>query len=157
MRHINRIIMTFSFILILGITLSCKKNETELEKDHIISILETVSLGEETKWVVVLPGLGCHGCIQEGEAFLKDNMDNQQIFLVLTKVESVKILNNKLGIKLRESPTVYIDREDEFRFPTANKAYPCIVHLANGKYISHEFQSPQNNGFEKLRTTIMIE
>ncbi|MBC9798553.1 hypothetical protein [Sinomicrobium weinanense] len=149
MRTIN-LILTF---VIIALSTSCKKGEKEIERDHIVKFLDTFSVNDSTKWVVILPGLGCHGCIQEGEVFMMDNIDNKDIFFALTKIESLKILQQKIGIKLRGRSNVYIDPKESFKIPT-NSIYPCVVYLDGGNVKYHEFQSPGNNAFEKLRTEI---
>lgn len=153
----NIIGLTLLFIIISGLPFSCKTGNTELEREHIESVLGNLNVSEGIKWVVVLPGLGCHGCIQEGEAFLREHIVNEKIFLVLTNIESLKILQNKLGIEVDMSCSVYVDWDDEFLLSTENMVYPCIIHLKNGRYESHEFQAPGNNAFEKLATLIFTE
>ena len=144
----NRILIT---IVIVVSFVCCKKSEKELEKESLEIIIETVPVNDFTKWIIILPGMGCHGCIQEGEAFMKDNVNNKDILFVLTKTESLKILQNKLEIKLKEHTNIYIDSKESFNF-----IYPCIVHLENGKIKSHEFQSPGNNAFEKLKNRLLL-
>ena len=141
-------------ILILMILVSCKKEIKEVEHDYLNTIVSKINPDKDVKWIVLLPGLGCHGCIQEGEAFVKDHIGNKQIFFVLTKIESYKILQNKLGIRFEEHENIYLDKKHEINFPTDNGVYPCIVQIQNGKVRDHEFQSPANGAFQKLRQKI---
>lgn len=137
--------------------ISCKKGEPELEQDHIISVMDNFDLPSNTEWMVILPGLGCTGCIQEGEYFVKENASNPKTFIVLTKIESLKILQHKLNIRVDTIPNVYADKESKYVLPTNNSIYPCIVHLKDGAYESHEFQSPENgNAFERLAAQLLI-
>lgn len=135
---------------------SCKRTEKDLELEHIVSTIEAMDFPGSIKWVVILPGLGCHGCIQEGEAFMKDYIDTKEILFVLTKVESMKILQQKIGIKLTDYPNVLIDHKEAINIPSNNSVYPCVVHLDEKDIKFHEFQSPGNNAFEKLRQQIAI-
>ncbi len=144
--------------LMMIIIFSCKKGEAKQDQEKIKFILEALEIKKEVKWVILLPGLGCDGCIKEGEYFLKQYINNENMFLVLTNIKSLKILQHKLGIKLTNLSNVYADKENRYGLTTDNKIYPCIVHLNNGQYESHEFQSPMNgNAFEKLATRILIE
>jgi hypothetical protein len=139
------------FIYLTGIVMlfainSCReKTSREIESDYLSSYIKDLHLNNNTDWVVVLPGLGCHGCIQEGEQFMKDNITNRSILFVLTKIQSLKILENKIGVNLRQQPNIFTDRENKFDVHTDNSIYPCIIQLQNGEIKEHEFQSPQNS------------
>lgn len=99
----------------------------------------------------------CHGCIQEAEAFMKDNIENNDILFILTKISSIKILQQKIGIKVSEQPNVYIDKTDDFSIPTDNSIYPCIIKMEKGQMLDHEFQSPKNGGaFAKLNSLVSV-
>lgn len=108
------------------------------------------------QWIVILPGLGCHGCIQEAEAFMREYIGNTEILFVLTKISSLKILQQKTGIKIEKQTNIYIDREDNFSLPSNNSIYPCIIHLKDGKIVEYEFQSPGNGAaFRKLEDVVL--
>lgn len=132
-------------ILILVTSESCKDSIKEIESDSLTIALNKINIGNNTKWVVLLPGLGCHGCIQEGEAFMRDNIWNSDILFVLTNISSLKILQQKIGIQVKDHKNVYVDKEDIFSVPTDNKSYPCIIKIEKGKIVAHEFQSPLNS------------
>ncbi|WP_034044542.1 hypothetical protein [Wocania ichthyoenteri] len=148
--------LTLCIIALIFITsYSCKKNEKEIEQDYLESIIDKMDINDNIKWVIVLPGLGCHGCIQEAEAFMKEHIENKDILFVLTKIESFKILQNKLEIKIKDYKNIHIDKKHEISFPTDNGVYPCIIELDNGKIKSYEFQSPNNSyAFGKLESKI---
>ncbi|TGV03442.1 hypothetical protein [Flavivirga rizhaonensis] len=152
----NRTLTVTFFIFI--ILFSCKKEEKTIEHDYLETIIDKLDVNDSIKRVVLLPGLGCHGCIQEGEAFMKQNVTNRNILFILTQIESFKILQNKLEITLEEHPNVYIDKKNEINFPTDNKVYPCIVMLDNGNVKGHEFQSPKNTAaLQRLKKCIEME
>lgn len=142
---------TILSLLCLFLFLSCKKTDKERETLSISNAMEQLKLNEKPTWVVILPGLGCTGCIQEGEAFVKNNITNPRIFFVVTQLQSLKIFQQKIGKKIEGLPNVFIDTKNKFVIPTSNGIYPCIVQLKNGKIIEHEFQSPSNGqAFEQL-------
>lgn len=146
--------ITCSIFIVL---FSCKKEEKEIEHDYIETTIKKFNINSNIKWIVILPGLGCQGCIQEGEAFMKDNINNKDALFILTKIESFKILQNKLDIKLKDHPNVIIDKKSDFQFPTDNGVYPCIITLDNGKIKDHTFQSPKNGtAFQNLKKQIEI-
>lgn len=148
----NKILLTI--ILIFSLFVSCKKGEKELEKEYVATIVDKVNTSNNTKWIVILPGMGCHGCIQEGEYFMKEYIGNPKILFVLTKIESLKILQKKIEVNFKEHSNIYIDSKENFNMPTNNTVYPCIVYLENGKVKSYEFQSPSNAGFENLKARL---
>ena len=139
----NQLIVLISVLIVL-ITTSCKNNIKEIETASLTTTIGELKINDHIKWIVVLPGLGCHGCIQEAEAFMRDHIKNTEILFVLTKISSLKILQQKIGVQIRETPNVYIDLENEFDIPSDNRIYPCIIQMKDGKMVEHEFQSPQN-------------
>ncbi len=136
---------------------SCQKGQNEIEREYIATALESINFPNGVKWVVILPGLGCHGCIQEGEAFMREYINNREILFILTKVESLKILEHKIGIKLSDHSNIIIDNDEEINIPSNNSVYPCVIHISERSIKSHEFQSPENNAFEKLKSQVTIE
>ncbi|MCB0451185.1 MAG: hypothetical protein KDC97_13805 [Confluentibacter sp.] len=151
MRHIYKIILTILLLIIVG----CKPSESEIEMNHISNVIEKIEVDPSYKWMVVLPGLGCRGCIQEAEAFMKEHIENKDILFVLTKIESLKILQKKINVNVKEHDNIYIDGDLLFDMPTDNAIYPCIIKLNKGECASYWFQSPKNgDAFGKLKTYI---
>ncbi len=142
--------------LVIALCFSCaKKTEKEIETDYISSLAKTLPLNNNIEWLVILPGLGCHGCIQEGEGFMKNNIRNKKILFALTRIESLKILQQKLGIAIKNFSNVYTDKDNRIKIPTNNSIYPCIVKITNGEVKEHEFQAPYNgDAFNKLKSLI---
>ncbi len=145
-------------ILLLTIYSACKKTPKEIETEGLTDAVDQMKINKDYQWIVVLPGLGCHGCIQEAETFMKENIKNKDILFVLTKISSLKILQQKIDIKLKEHTNVYIDKVDAFSIPTDNSIYPCIIKMKKAQLLNHEFQSPNNSGaFEKLNSLVTAQ
>ena len=148
-------------VAFIGIALfvgSCKKSVKDTETDNLTTSISKIQVNKQVKWIVILPGLGCHGCIQEGEAFMKKYVQNSRILFVLTKISSLKILQQKIGVQIKNYPNVYVDNDNSFNIHTDNSIYPCIVRIEDGKVIEHEFQSPKNGAaFYNLRSKIIKE
>lgn len=138
-------------ILIFLFLISCKEKTEEIEKNFVIDSLKQIDMSLDYQWVVIIPGAGCHGCIQEGELFMKRNITNKKILYILTKTSSIKILQQKIGIRLNEHSNVYLDTIKQFDIPTDNAIYPCVVEMKNGKVVTLSFQSPRNNAFIKIK------
>jgi hypothetical protein len=150
-------------ICILGIisvvflfTNSCKKSDKDTETKYLRATIKNLDVDDNVRWIIILPGLGCHGCIQEGESFMKEYVGNMEILFVLTNISSLKILQQKTGIKLKEYSNIFIDIDNKIIIPTGNNIYPCIIRIEEGENAEHEFQSPSNSeAFERLKGHIM--
>ncbi|MCF8716346.1 hypothetical protein JM658_16065 [Joostella atrarenae] len=152
MKHLRIPIAIIIFIILVC---SCEEGEKEIEKNQFSTALTEIELKPSTDWVVVLPGLGCKGCIQEGEIFMKENINNDHIKFILTKIESLKILQKKIGVNLDDYHNIYLDKDNSFEVTTNNTIYPCIIKMEDNQYIDHEFQSPENSlAFDKLKAQI---
>lgn len=145
-------------VLIFVFCNSCEskiETENDRETEFISKSLGKLSVPASIEWLVILPGLGCNGCIQEGEAFMKDYFDTKNVYFILTKIQSLKILEQKIGKKVKNRTNVLIDNSGQFDVPTKNQIYPCIVHLKNAKIIEHQFQCPVNaQAFQWLKMQI---
>lgn len=147
----NKILLILSLLFMV----SCNKSEKEIERDFLSEAIKPITANKNFNWVVILPGVGCNGCIQEGEFFMKENIDNKEILFILTKTESLKILQSKLEINIKDYPNVYVDAKESFSVPSDNWIYPCLVKIENGKVNMHSFQSPNDRqAFEKLKEQI---
>ncbi|WP_298344607.1 hypothetical protein [uncultured Algibacter sp.] len=146
----------FILFLVSNALTSCKKTQESSDFTDIKQFVEKLDQNlEQYNWIVVLPGLGCKGCIKQAEMFIKENIAQKKVLFVLTKVESLKTLQNKIGIKVKDHSNIYIDREDDFIILSDNSIYPCIISLENGKTQNYQFQSPDNGeAFVKLSTQI---
>jgi hypothetical protein len=143
MKWLNNFYMMSITLIVFASFFSCKKSNKEIETFYLNSAVKQLSVNNTYKWAVILPGLGCNGCIQEGEAFMKEFVSNPDILFVLTKISSLKILQHKINIDIGDHRNIYIDRENLFDIPTNNAIYPCIIRLKKGEIESVEFQCPR--------------
>lgn len=120
----------------------CQQNQGKREIEIYSKAIEHIKIDDQYQWIVILPGLGCNGCIQEGEAFMKNHIDEARILFVLTKISSLKMTQQKTGVKIDEHTNIFVDREDLFNIPTNNAIYPCVIQLINGKIRILSFQKP---------------
>lgn len=156
MKGYLKILMVLCF-LFGGSCFNNKKNVSQdIEKENLLFAIESIKI-DEFQWIVILPGLGCHGCIQEAEIFMKEYIENEQILFVLTKVESIKILQQKIGFSIKDRDNVYIDRNNVFEIKSENGIYPCVIRLEDGKIKNYSFQSPGNPAFDTLREILKKE
>jgi len=139
-----------SMILIAG----CQQYSIKIEIETYNKAIEQTEIDSQYQWIVVLPGLGCNGCIQEAEAFMKNHIKDERILFVLTKISSLKILQQKIDIRIDEHTNIFVDRANLFNIPTNNKIYPCVIQLRNGKVFTHSYQKPSNPALWKLEEQI---
>ncbi|WP_396603272.1 hypothetical protein [Algibacter sp. R77976] len=153
LKHLKYIFIIF---LVFNTITSCNKTKKKGDFTDIKQFVQKFDQNlDQYNWIVVLPGLGCKGCIKQAEMFMKNNIDKEEVLFVLTNVESLKTLQNKIGIKLKEHSNVYIDKEEDFIILSDNSIYPCIISLENAKVKDYQFQSPDNGeAFAKLSTQI---
>jgi hypothetical protein len=144
-------------VFALFVTTSCNKSPEKTEKDCLTNAVNQIMVDNQYQWIVVLPGLGCHGCIQEGELFMQNHITNRQILFILTRISSLKILQQKINIQISEHPNIYVDKKNIFAIPTDNSIYPCVIQLKNRKILNHSFQSPQNAALHQLEKLIENE
>ena len=144
-----RLIFIVVFFLV-----SCHQNTKKIEKKHFSKAIEQISVDTQYKWIVVLPGMGCNGCILEAEFFMKNHIEDRRILFVLTRLSSLKIFQQKTGISIDEHPNIFVDRNNLFSIPTNNSFYPCVILLNNGKHSSHSFQDPSNAAFRNLEENL---
>lgn len=147
MNKLNLIFYMFLFLFFV----SCKEKPEEIERTFLNKAIEQIDIPVNYQWIVIIPGSGCHGCIQEGELFMKRNIEKRNILYILIKTASVKILQQKTGVRINEHTNIYLDTHKQFDIPTNNTIYPCIVEIKDGKVLSHSFQSPDNNAFRKIK------
>jgi hypothetical protein len=141
----------------IAVVFSCHKSPEKVERDFLNKVIERIDAGHEYQWIVILPGLGCHGYIQKAEVFMQRYIEDRRILFVLTKISSLKILQQKTDVRIDEYPNICVDREKQFEIPTDNRIYPCVVYMKNGKVDNHSFQCPGNDTFRVLENVVVLQ
>ena len=60
------------------LTIACSQNVEKIEKKHLDKAIKETNIDiDDYQWGVVLPGLGCHGCIQVAEVFMRGHITNK--------------------------------------------------------------------------------
>ncbi|MBQ5971211.1 MAG: hypothetical protein IJL45_02235 [Prevotella sp.] len=147
-------IFHYTIICFFVLLLSC--NSENSQEVHFLNdaLLQETSL-DNYKWLVIIPEVGCNGCIQEGEYFLKQHVDKNDICFVLTNIKSIKLLQQKIGVSLKNRPNVYIDRNNKFLLPTKNSVYPCVIKKNINRVKTISFQSPETAALRDLENEIL--
>lgn len=129
---------------------SCKDRKKEIEEKKIVEILADLNVDSKHDWVVLLPGMGCHGCIVGGEYFMQQHASDERILFVLTKISSLKILQQKTKLKFSDHSNILIDKDNRYHLTINNSIYPCILEIKDGKLQSYKFQTPETDAFDEL-------
>jgi len=143
-----------SYIIVLLLLISCEQNTIKKERDFWSKAIENSNIANNYQWIVVLPGVGCGGCIQVAEGFLKEHVKDTRIMFVITNPSSLKILQLKTGIKINEYSNVFLDTNKLFHLRSNNSIYPCVIKISNGKVTEHRFQKPGENAFVYLKYSL---
>ena len=95
--------VSFYFLVLCTLLCSSCNKERQQEIDYINHVLSEHPELSDYNWLVIIPGVGCNGCIQEGEYFLKKHVSDKTIGFVLTNISSLKILQQKTGCRAIQS------------------------------------------------------
>lgn len=142
MRKLNIILLMSVFFMIYG----CCNIDSKYQ-DLYNSVTEKVD--GNIKYIVIIPEVGCGGCISYAEDFYKLNNNRKELFFIFTNVMSQKKIKQKVSINQRNT---FIDKENTIMdyFPMDKRIYPCILEVNNGRVKNVYFQSPEEDGLSKI-------
>jgi hypothetical protein len=107
--------------------------------NHEISKKIASVLGDDLKnykYIVIIPGSGCTGCITFAENFFVDNVDNKEMIFIFTDIISRKQLSIKLKAENIQRPNVLIDSNKDFYLTGyKEKIYPVIATIDREKIV----------------------
>lgn len=110
--------------------------EMELKKIQAISTFD---------YIMIVPGLGCKGCIGNAEKYISENISRNDILFILTSLESYKVVQNRLGIDLKRCKNVFVDFDNRFLVRDEHSIYPILIVQKNASIRRLEFLSPNSN------------
>jgi hypothetical protein len=89
---------------------------------------------ENKSYLIIIPQSGCPGCIDRALKFVKDDISENPIFLVvLTNVSDKKYFYFLAGAKLLDNKNVQFDQNNEIGELSHTTIYPKIIFLKKGK------------------------
>ncbi len=138
------------FLLLLLFTVSCKEGNVSRQISELYSN-RGIKFDPETRVCIILPEVGCGGCIAEGTYFILSNKqcfssNQRRNLVVFTSINSKKMLLRNMEIDSPSELNCIMDTTNIY-LPTGNeRIYPLILLLEKGKIIEAEFQSPHNSG-----------
>lgn len=141
----------FLFFLLLSIVMaSCRGNNETTEEIVEYYKKKGITFDKEVECCVILPEVGCEGCIAAGVQLFLDNKESflktqKKNLIVFTMINSLKMLLRTLGLSSLEDFNCYLDLKNDYSVVGENSIYPLILHLKDGKITKAEFQSPYSN------------
>lgn len=133
--------------LISSLLLSCSDNDTT----DIIKLYRErgISFDTNIENCIILPEVGCSGCIAGGVFFILEHKDsfnpNQKKNLVIfTAINSKKVLFRDLEIKSTNDLNCIIDTLNDYLPIGDKKIYPLILKINQGEIIQAKYQSPES-------------
>lgn len=116
-----------------------------------------INFNPDVEFCVVLPEVGCSGCISSVIYHILDNKssfsnDQKKNLIVFTAINSKKMLKRNMEIESLDELNCILDSNNVFLLDTDKKIYPIIMTLHDGKIVESQIQSPDNteNAFKKL-------
>lgn len=144
---IIQVIVIF-FILFSSCSTENKKNEEYLSK-RVHALMPT--LNKCYSHIIIIPGSGCSGCITVAEDFLKTQYNNPECLFILTSINSLKIINHKIGVNLSQLSNVILDYDNVYsRYKMS--MYPIVINYncKENKVKCFVYQKPGSNAFDQL-------
>lgn len=135
------------FLLFFLSNCSSDKSVKELE-NKINSHYQKNDLNSE--FILAVPNSGCPSCISTAELFLRDRINNEKLFVILTKISSPKSFEIRTDINIDSTSNVILDKENRFSINGPNQIYPCLFVKKQNKMKLYGFQKPDNNIFSFL-------
>jgi len=99
---------------------------------------------------IIIPSIGCEGCISNAETFLLKNYKRKtnKIKFFIASTSSKKALKIKFNVDIFNSANVEI--VNEMIIKNERLIYPVVLLLDSNKIKSIEYQTSKNNAFKKL-------
>ena len=94
---------------------------------------------DDKKFILVIPGAGCTGCIGQATVTVRDQLSEMSTgVVVFTKIVDKKILKSQLGREVYDHKNVHFDVHGILSTPQLETIYPMLYTLENGEITSAE-------------------
>lgn len=79
--------------------------------------------------ILVVPSVGCTGCISEAETFFKENYDKEEYLYIFTSIGDLKLLKIKLSDSLLNRTNVLLDYDNTLTNIGFTSIYPSEAKI----------------------------
>lgn len=126
---------------------SCDSNQNSAKNIAALYSKRGIVFDKETKFCIVLPEVGCGGCIAGGVRFIANNREKfskyqNEYLVVFTSINSKKLLFRNMGFDIERELNCIIDSLDCYKVKTSMKFYPMLIKLKCGQISEVYFQYP---------------
>ncbi|WP_205720067.1 hypothetical protein [Fodinibius halophilus] len=131
--------------------MSCTNKEETIKntQEKITDFLTTE--GIDSDYILLVPNSGCPGCISTAGLFIKDHYQNKNLFVILTRISSVKTFEIRTGIQVDSTSNIIVDQQNHFLINGKNKIYPALFTWKNQRLEFKGYQKPKNDIFGYLQ------
>lgn len=140
--------MRFLFLLIIAVS-GCHSGNTSQNIDDStqLSVSDFTSFMknhgqsyDKTKKVLVIPGVGCTGCISEAQYFFYENKHSEDHIFIFTAINDFKMFKLEVPEILHNAENVIVDKENELMDLGYNSIYPGYLRINNNRLEFEIFQ-----------------
>ena len=116
---------------------------SSLDKFYSNTLMKDYPNANGYKYYIVIPHMGCPGCISQAEEFLLQNQNSGDFFIIITNFSSKKSLRLKYGNVLFSCNNILIDSTNKyFAFDHERNVYPMSIKLENNRIINIDHGIP---------------
>lgn len=124
----------YVYVLLFCVSIVSCNDINRDEFDMMLSEIGIDPPNESVKYMIVIPGQGCSGCLQAARKFMKENYNRDDLGFILTKYDSYNQLRIMYGKDVIENKNVFLDKESVLYNGGFNSMYPAIVEVEDGGF-----------------------
>ena len=91
--------------------------------------------------LLVIPGVGCTGCITNAQSFYYDHKESPKILFIFTDIQDPKIFRQEVPDSLWQRPNIIVDLDDRWPEVDFQSIYPGLFRIYNKKLFYKIFES----------------
>lgn len=153
-----------NFIILISVTfcLNCKSSDNSIESTSVVTMVRNIEYDSVTSKVLiqeadsillVIPILGCEGCVNNALTFSENENFKYKMRIVLTSFESYKNLRIRVSQSLIEKEYVTLDSARVFYSIIKDDPYfPYLVAVNNKADSLVSIKLGANNIYEVLKS-----
>lgn len=129
------------FLLMILSSLSCHQTLNNQTSDNISSWLDkTNKLNNDS--LVIIPNVGCGGCITNAQFYFRDNQNNKSITYIFTKIDDPRMFRQVVPKELWHNDNIVIDTADYLISLGIESIYPLLI-IKNEREFKQEIFEPK--------------
>lgn len=126
-----------AYILIMaGISVTCQTGKDDgyaasgMSLDGLTALLvEHKKNQSDFENILIIPGVGCSGCISQAEYFFHDNMHDDNHLFIFTGIEDIKMFKFQIADSLWDNENVIVDKNNKIMDSGYDSVYPCYLKV----------------------------